>query len=442
MIYSLRASKGIFIFLVLLVVATCSVCSVKYEKFINSSPLDIACYSNSADAHIKPYGYDLVAPTLKSNQAHYRGVFAAAANFNSPNSQNEFPSFFKLLIMLSALFFGLACVLIFLILSKNKRSRERFNKEIAKGEEFLEPPCIESLQGKEGAEYAVSFVEAVEKTVETLKQKALDNNKLFEEALLKRTEDLNAEIADLQRKLKDEYTKNTKKDQMMIRQSRLAAMGEMISNIAHQWRQPLNALALTIQDIEDSYHHNEITDTYIHETVEKSMELIQHMSVTIDDFRNFYKTNKDMVDFSLKRSVDEAMKIISASLKNFSIDTEINCVNDINVRGYPNEFSQVILNLLSNSKDALLDNRSSDRLIKIFIDQSETGKGRLTIIDNGGGIPSEILENVFDPYFSTKEQGRGTGIGLYMSKTIIENNMGGKIDIANIDDGTRVILEL
>jgi signal transduction histidine kinase len=165
------------------------------------------------------------------------------------------------------------------------------------------------------------------------------------------------------------------------------------------------------------------------------------MSVTIDDFRNFYKTNKDIVEFSLKRSIDEAMKIISASLKNSSIDVQIECIQDVVVQGYPNEFSQVILNILSNSKDALIDNRPVDRQIKISI-ESVNGKGRIVIIDNGGGIPPNVIENVFDPYFTTKEQGRGTGIGLYMSKTIIESNMGGKIDIANIGDRTRVTIEL
>ncbi|QAR31851.1 HAMP domain-containing histidine kinase [Geovibrio thiophilus] len=328
------------------------------------------------------------------------------------------------------------------IVRRYRSPYEKCGERMLETEKVLEPAFTEALKGKSGTEYTECFLDACEATVNSLRRVSEESGRCTAELVEKRTEHLKSEINELQRKLKEEYTKNTKKDQMMIRQSRLAAMGEMISNIAHQWRQPLNALALTIQDIEDSYRHNEINDDYIRDTVEKSMELILHMSVTIDDFRNFYKTNKDIMEFSLKRAIDEAMKIISASLKNSSIDIEIDCKHDVTAHGYPNEFSQVILNILSNSKDALIDNRPAGRLIKISIEKTPEGKGRIIITDNGGGIPANVIDSVFDPYFTTKEQGRGTGIGLYMSKTIIENNMGGKIDIANIGDGTKVTVEL
>jgi len=368
-------------------------------------------------------------------------MLTAAVYMPVKNISAEVSPYLKSYTAVSLVIFLLSVPFVVFIVRRYRSPYERCGARMLKTEKVLEPVHIETLSGKSGAEYASCFLEACEATITDLRRIAADSGKNVTEAVEKRTENLKTEINELQRKLKEEYTKNTKKDQMMIRQSRLAAMGEMISNIAHQWRQPLNALALTIQDIEDSYHHNEIDDTYIADTVEKSMELIQHMSVTIDDFRNFYKTNKDIVEFSLKRSIDEAMKIISASLKNSSIDVQIECIQDVVVQGYPNEFSQVILNILSNSKDALIDNRPSDRQIKISI-ESVNGKGRIVITDNGGGIPPNVIESVFDPYFTTKEQGRGTGIGLYMSKTIIESNMGGKIDIANIGDGTRVTIEL
>lgn len=368
-------------------------------------------------------------------------MLTAAVYMPVKNISAEVSPYLKSYTAVSLVIFLLSVPFVVFIVRRYRSPYERCGARMLKTEKVLEPVHIEALSGKSGAEYASCFLEACEATITDLRRIAADSGKNVTEAVEKRTENLKTEINELQRKLKEEYTKNTKKDQMMIRQSRLAAMGEMISNIAHQWRQPLNALALTIQDIEDSYHHNEIDDTYIADTVEKSMELIQHMSVTIDDFRNFYKTNKDIVEFSLKRSIDEAMKIISASLKNSSIDVQIECIQDVVVHGYPNEFSQVILNILSNSKDALIDNRPADRQIKISI-ESVNGKGRIVITDNGGGIPPNVIESVFDPYFTTKEQGRGTGIGLYMSKTIIESNMGGKIDIANIGDGTRVTIEL
>lgn len=353
--------------------------------------------------------------------------------------------------VISALFFGLYILNIFLVRSLTGAAMTGYI--IASSVLFtLVLGCVlfvarKSDNGGEAAgkspEPAADHTAPTEKADGFRPKKAVDEyDKKVAEAVDRRMECLQDDITELQRKLREEYTKNSKKDQMMIRQSRLAAMGEMISNIAHQWRQPLNALALTIQDIEDSYKHNEITDEYINDTVDKSMELIQHMSVTIDDFRNFYKANKDIVAFSLSRAIDEAMKIISASLKNSSIDVVIERKEDVTVRGYPNEFSQVILNILSNSKDALLENTPTGREIVITIDKTDTEKGRITITDNGGGIPGDIVDNVFDPYFTTKEQGKGTGIGLYMSKTIIESNMGGKIDVYNTGSGTKVILEL
>jgi signal transduction histidine kinase len=342
----------------------------------------------------------------------------------------------------SFILFLLAFPAVFLVFRAYCISMDKLSCRLKKQVHVLDVQFTENLENKEKLEYVETFIEAALSTIEKLNKALEDSGRSISEIVEKRTERLKMDINELQRKLKEEYSKNSKKDQMMIRQSRLAAMGEMISNIAHQWRQPLNALALTIQDIEDSFRHNEVTDEYINDTVEKSMELIQHMSTTIDDFRNFYKANKDIVEFSMKKAIDEAMKIISASLKNSSIEVSINCVHDVTAKGYPNEFSQVILNILSNCKDALLDNRASGRKIEITVDSLASGKGVITITDNGGGIPANVIESVFDPYFTTKEQGRGTGIGLYMSKTIIENNMGGKIDISNVNEGTRVTLEL
>ncbi|MGE4497356.1 MAG: sensor histidine kinase [Deferribacterales bacterium] len=368
-------------------------------------------------------------------------TLTAAAYLPKSGIGSSVAPYFRYTAAVSAFLYLLAVPFIFFIIRKYRTPYEKLGIKMEKTGQLLEPAHSAPLRDKSGAEYAECFLDACEATINSLRRTAEESGRNVAEVVEKRTEHLRNEINELQRKLKEEYTKNTKKDQMMIRQSRLAAMGEMISNIAHQWRQPLNALALTIQDIEDSYRHNEINDDYIRDTVEKSMELILHMSVTIDDFRNFYKTNKDIMEFSLRRSIDEAMKIISASLKNSSIETVIDCEQDVIVRGYPNEFSQVILNILSNSKDALIDNRSADRMIRISIEATNRG-GRIIIADNGGGIPANVIESVFDPYFTTKEQGRGTGIGLYMSKTIIESNMGGKIDIANTGDGTRVTIEL
>ena len=222
------------------------------------------------------------------------------------------------------------------------------------------------------------------------------------------------------------------KDQMLIIQGRQAAMGEMIGNIAHQWRQPLNALGMILSNLKDAYRFGELDLAHLERSVADGSVLVQEMSSTINDFRNFFRPDKEPSAFSALAQIRQAMAMVDAGFRNTGITLEIQSQGDMILRGFPNEYSQVILNLLTNAQHAIQKSGTQGGLVTIAL-STEGNAGCVHVRDNGGGIPSEILEKVFEPYFSTKEM--GTGIGLYMSKQIIERSMGGRIEARNIDRG-------
>jgi len=241
--------------------------------------------------------------------------------------------------------------------------------------------------------------------------------------------------------IKDEIAKNRAKDALLIKQSRQAAMGEMIANIAHQWRQPLNSLALTIQDEKVAWEYGEVDKKYVDEMVKTSMGLINYMSKTIDDFRTFFRPDSEKTDFNLQNVVATVKNLISANLDSNGIDFIANIPENIILHGYKNELMQVLLNIINNAKDAIVENSIEKPIIEILAYERDENCF-IVIKDNGGGIANDIMDKIFDPYFTTKEQGKGTGIGLYMSKTIIEDNMQGNIYAENIKDGAMFTIVL
>ncbi len=225
---------------------------------------------------------------------------------------------------------------------------------------------------------------------------------------------------------------------MLIQQSRLAAMGEMIGNIAHQWRQPLNALALLHCNIKDDFEYGELNKESLDKSLHDAERLIEKMSCTIDDFRNFFKPNKKPRPFSLDKAVRETLKLVHASFLANNIEIAFHGDESIEAHGYANEFSQVLLNTLSNAKDAILEKEIAPGKIDITLEQDDA-QAWVTVRDNAGGIPEEALPKIFDPYFTTKE--KGTGIGLYMSRMIM-GHMSGNIEARNSGDGAEFKLTL
>ncbi|MCI4625956.1 MAG: hybrid sensor histidine kinase/response regulator [Candidatus Magnetoovum sp. WYHC-5] len=262
----------------------------------------------------------------------------------------------------------------------------------------------------------------------------------------------------LETQIQEEIAKRIEKEKLLIQQSKVASLGEMIGTIAHQWRQPLNSLGLLIQDLEDAYQFNELTFSYIKEVVKESMAYINYMSKTIDDFRNFFKYGNKKLFFDAKLAIKEIVNMIASELRKNNIKYKYFCkhqnelididnsTDDFTIYGSSNELMQAILNIVLNAKDSIIENRQKTTpqekygLITIYI-SNDNDKITITITDNGGGIPTELLDKIFEPYFTTKTE-KGTGIGLYMTKQIIEYSMNGKIFAKNTEDGAVFTIEL
>lgn len=245
----------------------------------------------------------------------------------------------------------------------------------------------------------------------------------------------------LQELVNKETIKRLEQERIMLQQSKMAMMGEMIGAIGHQWRQPLNSLAIKVQDAYLCYALGEADEAYMSEFKNDVMGIIKKMSSTIDDFRNFFRPVKDKTDFSLEDAINGTLGIIYVQLKNKGIEVVINKSDKDSeahtVYGYQNEMEQCILIILSNAQDALVENKVTNPKIAVTLSHTDENKIVLSIQDNAGGIPDHVLDRIFEPYFTTKEQGEGTGIGLYIAKEIIERQMGGKLSVKNVDGGAR-----
>jgi PAS domain S-box-containing protein len=229
------------------------------------------------------------------------------------------------------------------------------------------------------------------------------------------------------------------KDMLLVQQSRLAAMGEMINYIAHQWRQPLNTIGVLVQAMRDDYQDGKCDDGYIELMVTKIMDLIRHMSCTVDDFRDFFRTARKETRFNLKEITCKTLSFLSHAMKADKIEVSLEADDNLMTTGYPNEFAHVLLNILNNAREALIERQVESP--RIYVRVCRDGeKALVTIRDNAGGIPPDILARVFDSYFTTKK--KGTGVGLYMSKTIIEKRMKGCITVNNVDEGAEFRIEL
>jgi len=245
---------------------------------------------------------------------------------------------------------------------------------------------------------------------------------------------MNEMIDNLENKILGEITQRTNQEKLLIQQSKLAAMGEMIGNIAHQWRQPISEIGAVLMEIETISKYGKLETKHLLENIKICNDITEHMTATISDFQNFFKPTKKKHNFSVLEASKKAISIINASLKNNDITLVFDIQEDNIIEGYPNEFSHAILNIFSNAKDALVSRKIKDPQIVLSI---KTGR-EYTIIkikDNAGGIDLEDIEMVFQPYFTTKPSTRGTGIGLYMTKMIIENNMQGFVNVKNTRKG-------
>lgn len=229
----------------------------------------------------------------------------------------------------------------------------------------------------------------------------------------------------------DKYIKeNTQQQHILSQQSKMAAMGEMLGNIAHQWRQPLSVITTVATGMKLQKEFNTLDDKTFNESIENITNSAQYLSNTIDDFRNFFKTDKEENYFNISNTFEKVFKLIKISFKNHEIKF-IKKIDNFEIFGLENEFIQALINILNNSKDALIE-KPNPRLIFINAYKNEN-KIIIKIKDNAGGIDEKIIDKVCEPYFTTKHQSQGTGIGLFMTEEIIVKHMKGILDIKNVE---------
>lgn len=236
----------------------------------------------------------------------------------------------------------------------------------------------------------------------------------------------------LEARIGQAVTELRSKDRMLIAQGLQAALGEMLGNISHQWRQPLNALGLVVSNLRDESRHGGLDAAQVEKAAADAQRLIQKMSSTINDFRDFVRPGKERSAFSALQQVTTTLGLLDPTFRSAGIQLELQAEQDAELFGVPNEYSQVLLNLLSNAKEAIQGARPGGGRVTLRLSVRD-GLGCLTVRDDGGGVPPALLERIFEPYFSTKEG--GTGIGLYMSKQIVERSLGGRLEVRNVEGG-------
>ena len=247
----------------------------------------------------------------------------------------------------------------------------------------------------------------------------------------------------LEKKVQTEVNRRKEQEQFLIQKSRHADMGNMIAMIAHQWRQPLSAMNTITQNIHLAYHMDKLDKEFIDSQIKRSNQIAQSMSSTIDDFRNFFKLNKEKKEFLVSEVINESINLLNDTLIYNEIHIKKDFLkNENKILGFKNELSQVIVNLLVNAKDAFSE-RKDISYAQISIDIKEIKQHiEITVQDNAGGIPQKLLARIFEPYFSTKGEKNATGLGLYMCKIIIEQNMEGSLHVHNEDKGARFVISI
>ena len=321
------------------------------------------------------------------------------------------------------------------IIYANKRASEFFKQEdiVGKGTKELLPP------------YLVDTVDKIDEEIlkngtheELLELQDDNGNKLVYRNLgFKIVDDDIVKIGIVSIDITNEYQLKEDlfvQEELMIAQSRHAAMGEMISMIAHQWRQPISVIAMDANNILADIELEMVEEKSLRSTSEDIITQTQELSKTIDDFRNFFRPEKDAQEVIVKELFDDALGVIGKSLDNNQIAFILNLDENKKITTYTRELMQVFINIIKNAKEALIEKKIENKKITVYTSEDEENL-KLRICDNAGGINEEIMEKIFNPYFSTKGEKNGTGLGLYMSKTIVDKHLQGSLTVENDDEG-------
>jgi DNA-binding response OmpR family regulator len=241
----------------------------------------------------------------------------------------------------------------------------------------------------------------------------------------------------LEKLVVEEIEKNRQKDKIMFAQSRQAQMGEVLGMVAHQWKQPLNAISISADILNLKMMKGELDFESTQKVTDKIKKYIKHLMETMEDFQGFFSPQKEKIESDFKIIFYKALTLVEEILKKKKIEVILDIKELQTFKTYENEIVQVVLNLMKNAQDILEEKKIKNPYIKVEID-----KNSISISDNAGGIPKESLTKVFQPYFSTKQKSGGTGIGLYMSQIIIEEHVQGKLEVENTDEGAKFTITL
>lgn len=397
--------------------------------------------------------YDRIYPLLgKENNTLYRigmQVYSDESDMLTRIFQLNFFSllFFGVLAMLFFIFMVYKKVLSPLqIMTASMKNHDTHTLEplAARNDEIGEIAHIiqEFFAQQKDLKIQLKRADEAEKEQLVIKDKIQKANAVLMQHVQEKNKELEEINHSLDQRIREEIEKSRKQEQMLLQQSRLVAMGEMIGNIAHQWRQPLNVLGLSIQNLEMASELGELNHDYIVKMIDTSMKQVTYMSKTIDDFRNFVNPKSAQIRFDLGEAIEESIRLLTPTLKSSMIAVTVDKPQSIiKILGNASEFKQVIVILINNARDAFVENNISERMMDIRVSEDEK-QVLIEFEDNAGGIPPEIIGRIFDPYFTTKEEGKGTGIGLYMSYGIIKEKMNGSITASNTQRGAKFTITL
>jgi two-component system, NtrC family, sensor kinase len=283
----------------------------------------------------------------------------------------------------------------------------------------------------------ISEIRSLTNSLNQLSKKLLKNQNVMNHQH-RELKEFNEELTS---RVEEEVGKNREKDIMILNSARLVALAEMIGNIAHQWRQPLNAIGVMIQSIQVSYELEDLQQEEFDEFVKDSMAQVNYLSKTIDDFRDMTKDDVIDEEFDVSELISKTFALMEPSLKHSSIAARLDLEKNITAtHSNASALSQAFINIFNNAKDVLKNQNKNDKLITIRLKRNKN-KAQIAICDNGGGVPEDIIEKIFDPYFTTKHQSNGTGLGLYISKNIVNNDLGGALYAKNADNGACFTIE-
>ena len=257
--------------------------------------------------------------------------------------------------------------------------------------------------------------------------------------MLKLNKELDNHKNNLELKVQEEIEKRQEKEKMLLQQSRLASMGEMMDAVAHQWKQPINIINMKTDMMGYDFEDNLIDKEYIGEYQLSVKNQIEHMMSTLSEFRSFFRPSKDIEDFDIKIMIDKVLLLVKDEFMKNTISIDVNISENFTLSGIENEFKHLVINIINNSKDAFIENNTKDR--KIFINIfTDNEYNIIEIVDNAGGIPSHIIDDIFKANVTTKEDGKGTGIGLYMSFQIAQKH-NGILSAENVGDGVKFVFK-